>query len=200
MTEYRYTVDDHDGTITRGRVYCLRDTGCDTSDTWQWYWDGDGIVAFTEGWHVGRPEYHDQTGGGDDTDRVIEAIKAHREYGDDEPFIDMLNRPGGLAFRLTGNWGARFITVNLDRAYDLYALSWDGDPDHEWRDEIEALHAGEIYRMETAAFNPAWPDNWEPQDDWCEEWYGQDKADAALERAFPLSEFPAELLVEDRAS
>jgi hypothetical protein len=194
MSEYRYTVDEHDGTITRGRVYCLRDLGYDMSDNWQSYWDGDSIVAFTVYWR-GYPELNGLGGANTDNERAMEAWRKAREYGADES--DALNR---LARRITGNWDSTFIKVSLERDYDLYALSWAGDPDNEWRDEIEAVNYGEIYRMETAAYNEAYPDNWEPQDDWCEEWYGEAKADEALERAFGLTEFPAELLIEERAS
>lgn len=194
---YRYAVEtDLNGhtTITRGRVYCLRDTGIDTSDTWRWYWDGDTVPAFTIYWR-GYPELHELSGPTDEAERAMETWRKAREYGDDE--TDALNR---LARRLTGNWNSTFVRVSLERDFDLYALAWGGDPDNEWRDEIEALNAGEIYRMEVQRYDTNLPSpGWYDDDDVCEEWYGEDKAEAALAEQFPLDEFPAELLIEDRA-
>jgi hypothetical protein len=197
-TEYRYWINPHTGDIMRGRMYRVSDI-YDTSDQWRWYWEGDGQTAFTIYWQNGRQHVNAITDNDVDNERVARAIEAHRNYGSEhETFEDMLNRPGGLAFRLTGQWDARFICAGLDRDYDVYALSWDGDPENTWRDEIESVYNGEIYRVSTWVHRPneGLADPWVEDDDECEEWYGEDVAREAFVKNWPLDEFPAELLVE----
>lgn len=198
MSTWRYAVE-HDAvnnhtTITRGRMYSLSDTGCDTSDAWSRYWDGDSQCAFyDEGWRGYRPV----TGTDEEMgNRAIAALKAAREYGADEDTV--LKR---VAVRLTGNNDAEFVCAGLGGALELYALSWGGDPTNDWRDEIESVWHGEVYRCEVeeytlvsaTPFSEDW--KWETRDDVCEEWYGEDKADEALATMFPETEFPAELTV-----
>lgn len=191
MSEYNWRYDvTEDGTIYRGRVYRLGDV---YGDLWQNYWDGDFTTAFTVYWR-GYPDLNGLGGADEDNARAIEAWKKAREYGQDPD--EALNR---LARRITGNWESTFISVSLEHDYDLYALAWGGDPDNEWRDEIDALNCGDVYRCEVERILPE-GGGWIEDDDVCEEWYGSDKAEAALAKMFPLDEFPAELLIEDRAS
>ena len=182
---WRFHVNEHDGTITRGRKYQLPDDG---GDQWNWYWEGDMMVAFYDEGYPGIRGVH----GDEDTHRAIMAYKNATNYDSDPDAA--LKR---LAVRLTGNADADFIVVGLDRGTDLYALSWDGDPDHEWRDEIEALWNGDVWRIEVEENVCLLPGEyeWHPADDIYDEWYGEDKAQAAFEREFPLAEFPAERLI-----
>lgn len=199
MSNWRYNVE-HDAvnnhtTITRGRMYNL-----DNPDAWAHYWEGGEHVAFyNEGWR-GRnvPDWADKEKSG----RAIVAWD-HERAGATRNSTGSLKR---LAVRLTENPDADFICVGIDRGCDLYVLSWTGDPDGEWRDEIEAVSNGDIYRCEVERYEPdhetVWYasgpvtyDGWVTEDDVCEEWYGEDKADEALATMFPETEFPAELTV-----
>lgn len=190
--EWRFHVAD-DGTITRGRKYQCPDDG---GDSWRWYWGSDTLVAFIDGGY--RYGVYAMTEG-EDTERAMAAYRAEKtgKCGAE----GALDR---LAERLTGQADARFIAVSLDRDTDLYALSWDGDPEHEWRDEIEAVYNGDVWRIEVegytdvshwgwGTFHEEW--EWQPTDDICEEFYGEDKADEGWQREFPLAEFPAERLI-----
>jgi hypothetical protein len=179
-----------DGTITRGRKYQLPDDG---GDSWRWYWDGDQMVAFIDGYCRDGTYAVTQN---EDTDRALVVYRV--EKAGERGAEGGLKR---LAVRITGQADADFICVGLDRGTDLYALSWDGDTDHEWRDEIEAVYNGDVWRIETERFEPRYTEYgdeacWVPDDDICGEWYGEDKAEAAFVREFPLDEFPAELLIE----
>lgn len=189
--DWRYAVDS-DGIITRGRMYRLSDTGCDTSDEWRWYWESDGMVGFYEEYARGRTPLNDS----DECKRAISAYQHARNEGDD---TDVALRK--VARRITGEWSADFVCVGLDRGMDFYALSWGGDPEGVWRDEIEAVYHGDIYRCEVEEYTLRFvtPDGedweWVTSDDVYDQWYGEDKADAAHEEMFSLAEFPAELLV-----
>ena len=178
---WRFWVNDNDGTIMRGRLYQLPD---DDGDQWRWYWDGDGMVAFIDG------GYRDGTYAVTENDDTERAITAYRYSGS-----DALDK---LAPRLADNPEARFIKVSLDRGSDLYALAWGGDPEGEWRDEIEAVYHGDVWRIEVEENVSLLPGEyeWHPADDVPEEAYGEDKAQAWFEKEFPLAEFPAHLLVE----
>lgn len=185
MSDYRFSVSEHDGTITRARLYRLGDEG---GDSWRWYWEGDGQVAFIDG---DRRDGVYALTDNEDTERAIAAFKAERDY-DQSGALDR------VAVRITEQSNARFICVGLDRGTDLYALAWGGDPNGEWRDEIEAVNWGDIYRIECEEFQPGFGvagGDWVPADEYPEEFYGEDKAMAEFARIFPLTEFPADLLV-----
>ncbi len=191
---WRFVVIEHPGngerTILRGRLYQLPSDW--TCDSWRDYWDGDGMVAFIEDRGCTAVTENEET---------ERAITAYRYSGP-----DALDR---LAPRLIEphNPESRFIHVGLDRGTDLYALSWDGDPEGEWRDEIDAVYHGDIWRIEVEEYQPGMgyvvpgstadqSGDWVPSDDVCAEWYGEDKARAAFEtREFPLAAFPAEMFV-----
>jgi len=191
MNDWRYsTVTDVNGhtIITRGRMYNVGN-----SDSWGYYWDGTDIVAFyDEGFRGLRSaDWCDE----EDGRRATVAYSTEQD-----------NLPGSegamkrLAVRLTENPDADFIHVSLDRGTDFYVLSWDGDPSGDWRREIEAVWNGDIYRCEVEEYRDyALPDtenNWIPADDVCEEWYGEDNADAVLVEMFPETEFPAEHMID----
>lgn len=189
---WRYWVNA-DGEILRGRPYRLGDL---YGDLWRNYWDGDFTTAFTIYWRgAAGPDLtmlaEQETG---DADRAMQTWRLAREY--DQDVDAALTR---LARRLTGNYSSRFVGVSPEYDLDMYALSWDGDPDHTWRDEIEAVNGGDVYRMEVERYDSFLAD-WSPADDMCDEWYGVDNARAAHEREFDLTEFPAELLIEQRGA
>lgn len=173
--------------VTRGRAYQLPIDWA--QDTWSSYWDGDCMVAVYDSRDYSSPT------SGEDTDRAKYALRMAREYGQD---VDAaLTR---LARRIEGNWAARFIPVPIDRGVTLYALSYDGDPEGTWADEIEAVSNGDVWRIETQTYEPGfgWDrGDWNPADDVCEEWYGEDVAQRDFERAFPLTAFPAELFIAE---
>lgn len=200
MSEWRYAVE-HDAvnnhtTITRGRTYHVGD-----SDSWHTYWESTDIVAFYDEGYRGLR-------GADwcDEDEARRATVAYSAEQDNLPGSEgALKR---LAVRLTGTTHFRdqpadFIRVGLDRGIDFYVLSWNGDPDRQWRDEIEEVWHGEVYRIECEEYtligHAGGEDLWEwtPADDACDEWYGLDNALDALAEAFPETEFPAEKIVPD---
>jgi hypothetical protein len=185
MSEYRFctvtTPANGETTIYRGKAYRLPSDW--TSDSWQHYFDSDTMVGFYEEYVRGQRTLVDN----DDSDRALAAYCSAKNHGADPH--EALDR---LAVRLTGNEDARFIVVGLDRGCDLYVLAWGGDPDNSWRDEIEAVNNGDIWRIETEEFDG---EQWHPADDVCEEYYGEDKAIEGFHKEFPLDAFPAEVLV-----
>ena len=185
MSDYRFstvtTPANGETTIYRGRLYRLPSEW--TTDSWSHYWDGDGMVGFYEEYARGQRMLVDNA----DSERAMSAYLSAKNHGADEH--EALDT---LAVRLTGSEDSRFIVVNLDRGSDLYVLAWGGDPDNTWRDEIEALYNGDIWRIETEVFDGT---DWHPDDDVCDEYYGEDKARAGFEKEFPLDAFPAEVLV-----
>lgn len=123
----------------------------------------------------------------------MRAYKNARDNGQDPD--EALSK---VAQRITNNPEARFICVGLDRGVDFYVLTWDGDPNGTWRDEIEAVYHGDIYRIECEEFQPGFGvggGDWTPSDEYPEEFYGEDKAEAEFARIFALTEFPADMLV-----
>ena len=180
-SEWRFFVNENDGTIYRGRLYRLPD---DSGDTWRDYWDGDLMVAFIDG------GYRDGTYAVTENDGTEQAITAYRWSGE-----EALQR---LAPRLADNPDAVFIHVGLDRGMDCYALCWSGENAAEWCDEIEAVWHGDIWRIETEEYAPGMGvdgSDWVPSDDVPDEAYGEDKAAAWFAKEFPLDAFPAERLV-----
>lgn len=178
---WRFHVDPNTGTITRGRLYRLGDD----SDHWGFYWDTEDMVAFyDEGFRGVRAVE------GTNPDEAERAISAYRYSG-----TEGLER---VARRITGYDDACFVHVSLERDLDLYALSYGGDEGNEWRDEIEAVWNGEVYRIEVEEYasgmGPGGSD-WVSADDVPEEAYGEVKAERWFEREFPLDAFPADVLV-----
>lgn len=194
MSDYRFFINEHDGngtpTIYRSSLYRA---GHD--DTWSFYWDGYQMCAvydddgYSSPTRDSNPEW---------TKRVEHAIKMHHEYGlsgdRSEDVSAMLTR---LAARLFGHtsFAARFIPVNLDRGVTLYALSWDGDPEGTWRDEIEAVYHGDVWRMRVEEYMG--DGHWREADDYADEWYGEHMAEAAHMDDYPLDEFPAHLVLDE---
>lgn len=195
MSEYRFSTRTEGSymgepvtVITRARLYRVGD---DSGDSWRDYWDGDQMVAVYD-----DRDYLSPTTGSL-TERVEYAMAMCRAYPNQkgQDLDSVLTR---LARRIEGNYDARFISVPIDRGVTLYALSPDGDPTGAWRDEIEAVNWGDIYRVEVEEYKGLDMRNdqsWYPDDDLCVEWYGEDVARAAFEKEFSLVEFPAELLV-----
>lgn len=186
--EWRYdTTIDANGhvTITRGRAYQLPSDW--TGDAWSHYWDGGGMCAFYDEGFRGLRIVDGADEG--ESEQALAAYRADRE--------DVTGALDTLAQTMTGQEDARFIPVNIDRGVTLYALSYDGDPDGTWRDEIEAVACGDIWRIECEEYRdyglPDTENNWLPSDEYPEEFYGEDKARAEFERIFPLPEFPADL-------
>lgn len=197
---WRFFVNDHDGngvpTIYRARPYQLPEDY--SGDSWQSYWDGDGMVAFTVGYRW--LDFRQIIDSGETT-RAINAYMAAWNHNDgrDRDIEQALKR---VAQRITGVWDADFICVGLDRGYDLYVMTYDGDPDRTWADEIEALYHGDVWRMEVEEYtgDDTGLDGaylWQTSDNVCDEWYGEDKAQAAWVKDFPLDEFPAHLIVPE---
>lgn len=185
---WRFDVDSN-GTIIRGRAYQLPSEWI--SDAWSCYWDGDWAVGFYEEYARGRRPLNDS----DECERAISAYQSAHNYGGDPHAA--LDR---LAERLTGNPEAQFICVGLDRGMDFYVLSWSGDPDNVWRDEIEAVNDGDIWRIEVEEYQPGMgPDGsgWVPCDEYPEEFYGEARAMTEFEKVFPLAEFPAERVLNE---
>src|SRR5690349_280198 len=107
---WRFSVNPHDGTITRGRAYQLPSDW--TSDAWSNYWDGDSMVGFYEEYaRVGRRVLDN---GNDDNERALNAYVAAHNY-DADPHAALKR----LAVRLTGSTDADFICVGLDRGMDF---------------------------------------------------------------------------------
>ena len=193
MSEYRFYVNDDDGTIFRGRAYRV-----DDPDVWSYYWDGFGPAAFyDEGFRGLRLEDGTDKDAGE---RVINAW--HNAKGEDRGAA--LKR---VAERVSAEWGnphpdrADFIEVSLDWGMSLFVLVFDAT-DEDWvrayRREIEAVWHGDIYRIEVEEYvrgGGLVADQWLPADDICAEFYGEEQRDAGFENAFPLTEFPAELTI-----
>lgn len=183
-TTWRFDVSERDGTITRGRKYRMPDDYA--GDNWRNYWDGDYMVAVYD-----STDYYSPTTG-DDTERVEHAMRMALEYGQD--IGAMLAR---LARRIEGNWRAGFASVGIERGVTLYALMWDAsDPEHvrAWADEIEAVYHGDVWRIEVERWD-AGLESWQPEDEVCEEWYGETLAQEGFEKEFPLADVPDALLV-----
>lgn len=191
MSNYRYAVDA-DGTITRGEIVRIGD-----SDTWRNYWDADGMVGFTVTYRGSAGLEFSMLAEDSDNERAVAAWNSERtgERGSE----GALDR---LAVRI-GQGGTEdmaascFMTISLERDMDLVVLSWSGD-NSEWRNEIEAVWHGEVYRIvadkqisTVNGYDPLWL---EDESD-CEWYYGEDKADEELVKQFPLDEYPAEVLV-----
>lgn len=197
QTDYRFDISEHDGTITRARAYRLPSEW--TTDEWRHYWDGVEVPAFIDEGYRGRRVLNG-TNAEEDSERAIIAYDHER-----------IGAPGGegalgrLAVRLTEQTdqrepSARFICVGLDRGSDLYVLSWGGDPDNEWRDEIEALNYGDIWRIECEEYRPGFGmggSDWVTTEEYPEQFYGEDKARSEFERIFPLDAFPAEKIISE---
>lgn len=206
QSDWRYSVKvDANGhsTITRGRMYRL-----DDPDTWEHYFDGDWSEGafYDHGWEGYQP-MHD----GDHTaTRAISAVLLANEYGSGIGATDRVDEAIDKVLRRTlGSWHAGYVCVGLDRGADLYVPMWDAsDPEHVavFRREIEAVNNGDVWRCEVEQYWPNVGDfdpthggysNWLAADDVCDEWYGDDKAEAALAQMFPLTEFPAELVLSE---
>jgi hypothetical protein len=193
--EWRFFVNEVTGDILRARLYQTPED----PDAWSFYWDGDAGVAFyDEGYRGLRPRAGMEH-------EVARAMYAHDAVKGDQagsatastghPLWRQYDALDRVAVRITGNLDARFISVPLDRGMVLYALAWDGDPDNTWRNEIEAVWSGDIWRIEVEQYIPSLGfdgGDWLPTEDFGEEWYGEDVARAAYERNWPLAEFPAE--------
>lgn len=185
-TDWHYDLSK-DGTVTRGRAYNIGD-----SDSWRNYWDGDGMVGFTVHYRPGGPDI-EMLAEDDDNHRAVAAWRAERNgERNSEGSLDR------LAPRLTDSEDSTFICVSLEPALDFYVLAWGGDADGAWRDEIENVWHGEVYRFEVQEYvllaTKGW-ECWSPADDPCVESYGEDAAMVELRKMFPLNYFPAEVLV-----
>jgi hypothetical protein len=180
---WRFDVSPLDGTITRGRKYRLPEDY--SGDMWRNYWDGDQMVAVFDNGYVTGPTYND------DTTRTRNAMLMAARY--DQDVDAMLAR---LAPRIALGWGhptpweASFIAVGIDRGVTLYALSWAGDLENTWRDEIEAVNCGDVWRIETEEWDGT---AWMPGEEVCAEWYGEDSAQRGFEREFPMADAPESL-------
>lgn len=194
MTEYRFFINEHDGngtpTILRSKPYRLG-----YGDEWDAYWDGSEMVAVYDSRNYNSPT---RSSNPEWTERAERVIESARQYS-----MDVDKALTTLARRLFGyneQTGephapdACFIPVGLDRGVTLYCLSWAGDPDHTYRDEVEACYHGDVWRVEVEEWTG---DGWRQSDDVCDQWYGEDKALAAWERDFPLDAFPAEAVLAE---
>lgn len=184
MNDFRYNLDA-EGVVTRGQIQRYGD-----DDTWANYWDGDQMIAFTVDWHYGWQHANLVTSGNDVSDVAERIVAAFERTG-----ADVLDR---MARLITDSEDARFVHVALDRGQDMYALSWNGDPDNVWRDEIEHVYNHEVYRIvadrqisTVNGHDPLWL---EDESD-CTEYYGEDAASEELAKQFPLDEYPAETMV-----
>lgn len=186
--EYRFFVNEHDGngtpTIYRAELSKQYDDG---GDAWQFYWYWDQMVAVYD-----DPSQYTSPTSGEWTDRAEQVIERCREY--DQDVDAALNR---LAIRLFDHEApnAQFIAVHIERGTSLYALSWDGDPDHTWRNEIEAVYHGDVWRVEAEEWDG---EGWGHADFDGNEWYGESVARAAFQKEYPLTEFPAHLTISEQ--
>lgn len=180
MSEYRYM--SKDGAIYRGRVIRVGD-----ADTWGYY--SEGLVGFYDEGYRGYRGYREIEGEGEaDSRRALDAWRMAHEFGADRD--DALDR---VAKRI-GATG--FVTVALDRGLDIHVAYWGEDPD-ETRDEVENVWNCEVYRIETERWTGLSGEAaWRWVEDSCEEYYGEDNADAALAEEFDLDEFPAEHVIQ----
>lgn len=202
--EWRFSVDENTGTITRGRLY-----QCGTSDDWAHYWDGSDTLAFYDEGYRGVRAID---GLDADDEWLARAIYAHDAVQGDQSGAsasttghrlwrryDALDR---VAVRYTGNLDARFLSVPLDRGTVFYMMLWSGGDDadlcREVRDEVNAVWNNDIWRIEVEEYAPGLGyegGDWVSADDVSEQWYGEDKGREAWGQHFPLDEFPADLLV-----
>lgn len=193
-TDYRFFVNEHDAAPNSGvtptiyRARLVQQSPDYGGDTWRYYWDGDQMCAVYD-----RSDYYSPTKDSNPewTARAEQVVRTCRDY--DQDLDAALAR---LAVRLFeyDTFDARFIPVSIDRGVDLYCLSWDGDPEGTWRDEIEAVSAGDIWQFEVEEYTG--DGKWREDDD-CEEYYGEHKAEAAFAKAYPLTEFPAHLVLDE---
>lgn len=180
MTDYRYSIE-HDGVIRRATIQRVGD-----DDTWANYWDADQMIAFTVDWYYGSQHVNLVTYGNDVSDLGQRVIAAFERTG--------ANVLDPMARFITGESDtAKFILVNLDRGQDMYAMCWNDDPGNKWRDEIEAVYNHEVYRI--VVDRQLHTGVWLEDESDCTDYYGRDNADAEWEKEFPLTEYPAEMMV-----
>lgn len=186
---WRFHVSEHDGSITRGRLYQIDPSM--TTDLWRNYWEGDFTVAFIDSGYSGTQVVTD------DEALARRVADAFERTGRSQRYLDLAAQVIAAAEGATASTEARFIRVGLDRGSDLYALSYDGDPTREWADEIEGINFGDCFRIEVEEYAPGMGPggiDWVPTEEVCEEWHVEAKAREVFEtREFPLAEFPAEL-------
>jgi hypothetical protein len=185
MSEYRFMVDENTGTIYRAKAYRLPEDW--TTDAWSNYFDGDFVGFYVEyGRSPSTRVLHDD----EDNHRAVSA-RTHAAIEGADVSVALKK----VAQRITGQWDADFIHVGLDRGTDFYVMTWGPSPD--WAREIEAVNEGDIWRIEIEELllNCGCEQHWVPADEYPEEFYGEDKATAAFASLFPLTEFPADLLV-----
>lgn len=195
MNDYRFSIDENTGTITRARAYRLPSEW--TSDEWGHYFGEDTVAFYDEGYR-GLRAYEGEWG--TDTEGCDRAMVAYSTEQDNLPRSEGAMKR--LAVRLTGQTDQRdpaadFIRVGLDRGVDFYVLTYNGDPDRSFAREIEAVNEGDIWRIECEEFLPYIGEHgaWLSSDDYPEQFYGEDKALTEFARVFGLTEFPAETLV-----
>jgi hypothetical protein len=210
-TEWRYDVTP-DGTIFRGRGYELSDY-----DHWH---DGETsscYVGFYTGNYNNRPHILNDSKWNEhaeDSERLLEAYKAALNYpqpGDRAGSVQSPitrwwgNDPVTRAARRVGLAGVVRVSPYPGDEYMIGYWSREGATDEAraadaraTANAVEAYMIGDVWRIECEEYN-TFTQKWEHADDVCEEWIGDD-FDEAFAKEFPLTEFPAELLVEDRAS
>jgi hypothetical protein len=209
--KWRYDVMS-DGTIFRGKPYQLSEY-----DHWH---DGETATCYV-GFYTGnyRDKAHILSDSrwyeyAEDSERLLAAHKAALDYpqpGD---------RVGSEQSAITRWWGSDPVTRAARRvglSGVVHVQPWPGDEyvigywsrddaTDEQRAEdarntanaVEAYMTGDVWRIEVEEYNRH-TDQWEHADDVCEEW-NCDEFDEAYLKESPLYEFPAELLIEDRAS
>lgn len=209
--DWRYWINDTDGTIFRGRPYQLSDY-----DHWH---DGETAtcyVGFYTGIYRNKPHILSDSRWyeyAEDSERLMAAHKAALDYpqpgdgGSTSPDQSPITRwwgddPVTRAARRMGLAGV--VTVNpWGDEYTIGYWAKDGATPEELdearrdtRNAVEAYMTGDVWRIECEEYNRE-TGEWEMSDDMCEEWIGAD-IEAEFEREFPLSEFPSETLIADQ--
>jgi hypothetical protein len=213
MSEYNWRYDvTADGTIFRGRPYTMSEY-----DHWN-----DGEVSscyvgfYTGNWRDQPQILNDSRWNehAEDSERLMAAHKAALNYpqpgdrvGSDQSPITRWwgNDPVTRAARRVGLAGVVTVHPWPGDEYVIGYWAKDGataeeldDARRETRDAVESYMTGDVWRIEVEEYDRT-TDEWTQVDDCCDEWIGS-QIEAEFESEFGLTEFPAELLIEDRAS
>lgn len=185
--EYGYRFNEiENGDVFRSTLVRIGD---ECGDEWRHYWSDSDMVGFYDG-YARDGVYLLDTLNPVDSERAMAAYRAEKagERGAD----GALDR---VAKRITGPEypDARFVVVGIDRGCDLFVLAYDGDPENKWRDEIEALHCGEVYEIQSETLTHTADDGlvWKQDEPWGDEiYYGENYAREQWEKIYPLTAMP----------
>lgn len=211
MTEYRFATVTNPHDPTDVAIYRARLINVGHDNSWSDYFDGSTMVGFyDDGWSGRRVIDGLDPVAAEDSERAVVAYQ-HERWPIHQTGGDYGYSVHGLALQRAARrialaqgypphvaWEADFICVPLDRGRTLYLLATGGPADQaDLREEIEALNLGDIFDVEVEQYTPGgwFGGDWTPAEPGCEWWYGERAAEREFARHYPMTEFPAELLV-----